>query len=247
MIESQLQNLGFNEKESKVYLYLIEYGISGASEVAHHIGYPKSTVNFLAETLWKRGFLSKSIRGNTHYYEADISLLESLLEHEIVEKQSFLQEVLPLLREKNRNVLAKPKIHFLDGVEHCKQAYLELLKSEHIFYEFWAHDDLVKAFGSEFMSTFIWTRVQRGIFCDSIGTIGAVEIGLQKLDHEQKRDLQIFSSSFGTIRSSIAIYDETVLVLNLAWIYTGVRIENREFAETMKIIFHICKGTPIDS
>ena len=72
MIEDQLHILGFKEKESKVYLYLIEYGISGASEVAHHLGYPKSTVNFLADALWKRGYLTKSIRGNTHYYEADI-------------------------------------------------------------------------------------------------------------------------------------------------------------------------------
>ena len=135
MIE-KLQTLGMNDKEVRVYLYLIEYGISGASEVAHHLGYPKSTVNFLADTLWKRGYLTKSIRGNTHYYEADISLLESLLEKEILEKRSFLQEVVPILQEKNRNVISKPKIHFLDGVENCRQAYLELLKSEQVFYEF---------------------------------------------------------------------------------------------------------------
>lgn len=53
MIE-KLQILGMNEKEAKVYLYLIEYGISGASEIAKHLGFPKSTVNFLAESLWKR-------------------------------------------------------------------------------------------------------------------------------------------------------------------------------------------------
>jgi sugar-specific transcriptional regulator TrmB len=71
MIE-KLQSLGMNEKEAKVYLYLVEYGISGASEIAKHLGFPKSTVNFLADTLWKNGYLSKSIRSNTHYYEADI-------------------------------------------------------------------------------------------------------------------------------------------------------------------------------
>lgn len=241
MIEEKFIHLGFNEKESRVYLYLVEYGISGASEIARHLGYPKSTVNFLAETLWKRGFLSKSIRGNAHYYEADISLLESVLEHEILEKQSFLQEVLPLLREKNRNVISKPKIHLLDGVENCRQAYLELLKSDSIFYEFGAHADLVSAFGSEFMDAFIWERVKRGVFCDSIGTIGEVELSLQKLDGVQRRNLKIFDTSFGKIGSSIAIYNESVLVLNLEWIYTGVRIENREFAETMKTIFRICK------
>ena len=242
MIEDQLHILGFREKESKVYLYLIEYGISGASEVAHHLGYPKSTVNFLADALWKRGYLTKSIRGNTHYYEADIWLLESILEKEILEKRSFLQEMVPILQEKQRNIIAKPKIHFLDGVENCKQAYLELLKSEQVFYEFWSHADLVKAFGSEFMKSFIRERVRRGIFCDSIGITWEIELELQKLDHEEKRNLKIFHSSLGIIGSSIAIYNTSVLVLNLEGISTGVRIENREFAETMKTIFRICKG-----
>ena len=73
----------------------------------------------------------------------------------------------------------------------------------------------MKAFGSDFMEQFIRERVRRGIFCDSIGTVGAIELDLQRLDHEQIRSLKIFDSSFGTIRSSIAIYDETVLVLNL--------------------------------
>lgn len=50
---SELQQIGMNEKEARVYLYLIEYGISPASEIAKHLGYPKSTVNFLAESLWK--------------------------------------------------------------------------------------------------------------------------------------------------------------------------------------------------
>jgi DNA-binding IclR family transcriptional regulator len=103
-----------NEKEAKVYLYLVEYGISGASEIAKHLGYPKSTVNFLADTLWNGGYLSKSIRSNTHYYEADIALLESLIERDRSEKADFLSDTLPLLREMNKNTHSKPKITFFD-------------------------------------------------------------------------------------------------------------------------------------
>lgn len=135
MIE-QLQKLGMNEKEARVYLYLIEYGISGASEIAKHLAFPKSTVNFLAESLWKRGYLSKSMRANTHYYEADIGLLESLILRDQEEKNTFMREMIPLLREKNANTHMKPKIVFLDGIEQCRNAYLELLTVKGIFFEF---------------------------------------------------------------------------------------------------------------
>lgn len=135
MIE-KLQILGMNEKEARVYLYLIEYGISGASEIARHLDFPKSTVNFLAESLWKRGYLSKSMRANTHYYEADINLLESILQREQQEKDSFIEQILPVLREKNANTHMKPKIVFFDGIEQCRNAYLELLTVQEVFLEF---------------------------------------------------------------------------------------------------------------
>ena len=240
MIE-QLTRIGMNEKEARVYLYLIEYGISWASEIAKHLGYPKSTVNFLAESLWKRGYLSKSMRVNTHYYEADLSLIETILLREREEKDQFIETVLPLLRAKNANTHAKPKILFFDGIENCRKAYSELLDIDGTFYEFWAHADLVDAFGTDFMDAFIRERVQWGIFCDSIGTVWVVEKALQEKDSTEMRSLLLFDGGFGTIGSSIALYDDKVLILNLRGIFSGVRIQNREFAETMKTIFRICK------
>ena len=240
MIEYFLQ-IGMNEKEAKVYLYLIEYGISGASEVAKHLWLPKSTVNFIADNLWKNGYVSKSIRSNTHYYEADINLLESQIENDMTEKSKFLHEVIPILTLMNQNVKVKPKIIFFDGEENCRKAYLELLEVKDIFYEFWAHADLVNAFGQDFMDDFIRERVKRGIFCESIGTDGEIERHLQQKDTLENRSLRVFSESFGKIGSSISIYEDKALVLNLSWIYSWVRIENREFAETMKTIFRICQ------
>lgn len=236
-----LINIGLNEKEARTYLYLIEYGISAASEIARHLWYPKSTVNFLADTLWKRGYLSKSIRSNTHYYEADISLLESLLIKEQQNSTDFITSVIPVLKEMNKNIQSKPKIVFFDGIENCKKAYLELLETDGIFYEFWAHSDLVDAFGERFMDDFIQERVRKGIICDSIGTDWIVEKALQKKDSYQNRSLTIFDASFGRIGSSISLYKDKVLVLNLAGIYSGIRIQNHEFTETMKTIFRICK------
>ena len=70
------------------------------------------------------------------------------------------------------------------------------------------------------MDNFIQERVRRNIFCDSIGTAGVVEQALQKKDTLEKRALSIFGTDFGTIGSSIALYEDKVLVLNLRGIYS---------------------------
>lgn len=93
-------------------------------------------MNFIADNLWKNGYVSKSIRSNTHYYEADINLLESQIENDMTEKSKFLHEVIPILTLMNQNVKVKPKILFFDGEENCRKAYLELLEVKDIFYEF---------------------------------------------------------------------------------------------------------------
>jgi sugar-specific transcriptional regulator TrmB len=53
-MKKSLTTLGLNEKQTQVFMYLVEYGISPASEIAKSIDIPKSTVNFLADTLWQQ-------------------------------------------------------------------------------------------------------------------------------------------------------------------------------------------------
>lgn len=241
MMEKELQKIWLNEKEVKVFLYLISFWISSASEIAKRLDFPKSSVNFLADNLWKSGFLRKSFRWKVGFYEADIQVLQEKLEEEILSKKYFIEEFIPQLKEKNKNAISKPKISFFDWVDSCKKAYLEILKVKEIFYEFGSHKDLIDAFWEEFMNEFISKRVEKNIFCDSIWNSWIIEENLQKLDNNQKRSLKIFSSEFWEISSSIAIFENKVLILNLKWIFSWVLIENSNLAETIKTIFRICK------
>lgn len=239
-MEEKLYKLGLNEKEVKVYIYLIEYWISPASEIWNKVSIPKSTVNFIADNLWKKWVLKKSFRWITWFFEVDLISFEKNILEDIIEKQSILKEILPILREKNKNIISKPKITFIDWVENCKKQYLEILKIKWTFYEFWAHEDLENAFWKKFMQDFINIRIEKNIFCDSIWTNWKIEDSLQLLDKVQNRDLKIFDKElFWKISSSIAIYEDKVLILNLIWSPNWILIENKSFSETMKTIFKI--------
>jgi len=240
-MKNALTTLGLNDKQIQVFIYLVEYGISAASEIAKSISIPKSTVNFLADTLWQQWFLKKSFRWKTGYYEVDIDHFSSAISSNLVQQQSALDTLIPELKDKLKFTSNKPKIIFIEWVESCQQAYLELLNTK-IFYEFGAHADLMTAFGQNFMDNFIAQRIKKWVFCDAIGTNWDIERAIGKLDDVQNRTLKTFDmQDFGTIRSSIAIYDDKVLILNLSSLPIWVLIQNPQFAETMKTIYMICK------
>jgi len=241
-MKNALITLGLNEKQIQTFMYLVEYGSSPASEIAKHVSIPKSTVNFLADTLWQQWYLKKSFRWNTGYFEVDIDHFRDAVSSHLLKQQTALDAVIPELQNKLKFTSNKPKITFLEWLESCQQAYLELLKTD-IFYEFWAHADLESAFWKKFMDSFISQRVKSGVFCDSIGTTGEIENAIQQLDSVQNRDLKIFErNQYGKISSSIAIYDDKVLILNLSeQLPMWVLIQNPQFSQTMKTIYMICK------
>lgn len=240
MINIYFEQLWFNKKETDIYLYLVSYWISASSEISKHLNIPKSTINFIADNLWKKWFLKKSFKLNTWYYEADISELENILKNQILEKQNIILKLIPNLKEKNKNIKSKPKIIFIDWIENCKKAYLDILKTKKVFYEFWAHKDLEDAFSKEFMEYFIEKRIENNLFCEAIWHFWEIEKNLKLRDEEELRNLKIFWSEFWEIYSSISIYENKVLILNLNWVYSWVLIENKELSQTIKTIFKIC-------
>ena len=109
-MRQKLLELWFNDKEIKLFLYLVEFWISPASEIARNILFPKSTVNFLADNLWKKWILKKSFRWKTGYYEADIFSFEKNLLQELENKKNILEKIIPELKEKNKNTFDRPKV-----------------------------------------------------------------------------------------------------------------------------------------
>jgi len=241
-MNKELYTLWFNEKESQVYLYIVEYGVSAASEISRKLGIPKSTVNFIADMLCEKWILKKSFRSNTGYYQADIVALEQKILRDTDSQRQALSDVLPKLKEASISNSSQPKILFFDGQESCRSAYSDILHmKEKIFYEFGAHQDLEQSLGVQFMNGFIGNRIQKGIHCTAIGTQWEVMEQLQKNDEKHLRDLSIITNDLGDITSSIVVYDHKVLILNLNEICKWVLIENESFAETMKTIFRVCK------
>lgn len=236
MMNELLEQLGFNQKESKVYLALLEFGTQPASVIARKTALPKASILFLLEGMLKLGYVRKTKRGRTQFFHADPEFLSRAKEKEMTTQKKALEKAIPLLQEFKSPFSSQPKVTFFEGLENCKKAYLMLLESKTEIIEFGAHGDLLK-FGEDFMRDFIKERVRRKIFLRAIGAEGKIERNLKKLDKKQRRHITIAPLKFGHIYSSIAIFDNKTLLLNLYHDAFAILIENPEVAETLKTIF----------
>jgi len=170
------------------------------------------------------------------YFCADPEDIKLAKESEFEKQKDALDRVLPLLNEMKTPFSSEPKTSFYEGIDGCKRAYELLLGSSGTILEFGAHLDLVEKFGEKFMNTFIGKRVKNGIFLKAVSLEDEVHKKLYRLNKKHLREIQFFPPEKGRIYSSIAIFDNKVLLLNLYQDAFAILIENKEVADTMRLI-----------
>lgn len=242
-MKEYLLKLGFTEKEAKVYLALLEFGMQPASVLAKKTGFPKATIHFLCDNLTKSGYVRRSQKGRTQYFYADPDDLKKAKEKELKKQQKALEEALPLLEECKNPFSSPPKVTFFEGLDGCKKAYWGLLESKTKILEFAAHDDLTKM-GEQFMDDFIDERSKRNLHLDAICPENETHKKYKKQNKKQCRRTCMFPADKGEFFSSIGVFENKVLLLNLYQDAFAILIENHEFAETMKTIFNMAWENP---
>lgn len=234
-MRDQLKQLGFTDKEVEVYLALLEFGSQPASVIAKKTSIPRPTVLFLFENLLKRGYIRKSQKGKARFFYADPADLYKAKLEEMQQTKEALEATMPLLNEYKSPFSSPPRINFFEGIEGCRNAYLQVLESKTEVCEFAAHMDLNKM-GETFMENFVAERTRRKVFMKVISQDTPVHRAYQKLDKKQQRTLKMFPIKKGDLFSSIDIFEDKVLLLNLYHDCFAILIESKQVADTLKTI-----------
>ncbi len=238
-MEELLKKLEWKDKEIRCYLALLELGEQAASVLAKKLSMPKATVLFVLHRLHEKDFLNMRKKGSTEYFYADPKKLQKSYARQMTEKQSTLDQVLPLLQEFKNPLTSPPKVSFFEGVEACKKAYSQVLDSKTEVMEFATHDDLVDKFGKKWMDDFIKKRIANDIYLESICHDSPLDRALRPLDKKHHRATKFIPEKTGNMYSCIALYEDKLLMLNLSNDAFGILIENSAIVETMKTIHRI--------
>ena len=138
MIKNLLKQLNFSEKETNVYLALLELGSAKAKEISKKTDLNRTTVYDICDILLKKGIISQYKKGSATYFNALepkhlLNYLDREKEEQInaLEKQKQkVSELLPQLISLQNIFTSKPKIQFFEGEKGMREAYEDTLTSK---------------------------------------------------------------------------------------------------------------------
>lgn len=138
-IQNFLKSVGLTEKESKIYITLLELGPQAASVIARKVKLPRSSTFFQLDHLVEKGFVKKEIKTSVQYFSAvSPQGLKRVLKRnqKRVESQlETLEGLIPELNDLSCAFLPQSKVSYFEGVEGiCKMIDLQLEQDQPLYF-----------------------------------------------------------------------------------------------------------------
>jgi sugar-specific transcriptional regulator TrmB len=239
-LKINLQTFGFSEKESEVYMALLELGRGSVSKISLKAQINRTTGYDILNSLVAKGVVSISGKEPKQEYAAESP--EALTQYlKRVAEQTAIhirksEELTPefdlLFAKKNR-----PKIRFYEGTDGLKNVYEDTLTSSEPIRAYATVDDMHNALPNYFPE-YYKRRANKNISIRAI--VPETETGKERKTHdlEEKREIAFVPADKYYFSPEINVYDNKVMIAS--WREKlGIIIESEEIADAMKKIYEL--------
>ena len=239
-MQKDLEAVGFQEKEAKVYLASLELGAATAQQIAQKAGVKRPTTYFILEGLMGQGLATSFHQGKKQFFiaEAPDRLLQLLDQErqEITVREEKFRSILPQLHSINNRQKEKPVVKYYEG----KEGILTMV-SEHArackgqeAYSAYSRDVVENFVSQNELKGIIQERVDQGVKIKTIYTYAKGD--LPGAPNTQR--IRLSEKEF-PINCDIAIYEDRIRIASLKDRLIGVVIEDKEIANSFKVIFDL--------
>jgi len=239
-LKTELQNLGFSEKESTVYVAILELGKGTVSQISRKAGINRTTGYEILDSLINRGVVTLS--GKEPKAEYAVEPPESLVAHlkkeadsaasRIKKAENFVPQLLRVYASQNR-----PRIKFYEGTEGLKHVYEDTLTSTEPIRAYATVDDMHNALPNYFPE-YYKRRSEKNISIRAIVPETPMGKERETLNKEEKREIAFVPPDKYYFSPEINIYDNKVMIAS--WREKlGIIIESTEIADAMKKIYEL--------
>lgn len=241
-IELVLQNFGFSDKETAVYLSLLELENATASELANLSNINRSTVYVIIESLTKSGFINTTKEsGSISKYTA--APPEHLLELAKNQRSKYtkmvkdVEEILPKIRLNIESRKVHPRVQFFDGNEGLVTAYEDTLTSSETIRAYASIENMHRALPGYFPEYYS-RRARHGIHIKSIHPDTPEAREREDNNQSESRTSALVPADKYNFSPEINIYDNKIVFMSLVEKFSLI-IESAELAEAFKKIFDL--------
>lgn len=239
-IQQMLLAMQFSEKESRVYLALLELGRGTVSEIARKANINRTTGYDILDALVSKGLASVSGKEPKQEYAAESpDRLLDYLRSELAQREKQLekaQTLVPQLKSMHA-VQDRPRVRFYEGTKGIEEVYEDTLTATESIRAYANVDDMHKAL-PHYFPQYYKRRTKKGIAIRAI--IPENEAGMDRAnqDRSEMRESALVPIDKYYFSPEINIYDNKVMIAS--WREKlGVIIESSEIAEAMKQIYEL--------
>lgn len=234
-LEEFLKEYGFNDKEAKVYLALLQSGRSNVMDVAKRAEIKRPTAYIILDSLMRRGFVDLlPYKGKTNYIAKSPKILLSYLEKKESLTQNYIPQLMALFSEPKEH----PKVMYFEGEESAKKVFDDSIEEGKDVMAFFGVKEMFGAVGDKFTRDYVNSRVKNEIKAKVIVPESEKALEYKKRDKGELRETRLIDSKKFSFKAEVMIYGNKVAIISLNGPDSfGLIIQNDQFSQTMKSVF----------
>lgn len=231
------EQLGLNEKETRLYLAALELGTSTAAKIAKKAGIQRTNFYSIADRLLEAGILKQAQKERRRlFFAAEPEDLITMEERRLAKLKKTLPELMALYN----TVGQKPRVFYYEG-----RTGIDLINDDTLKYKGeivgFTTPLFVSKYDKKLSDEYIKKRVAIGNKVRIIGESSPEIMELKKRDSAELRETRIISRDLFHSEVEIGIYGNKVFIVDYKEEF-GFVIEGSEIAKAMKMIFEIIWG-----
>lgn len=241
---SGLLQLGFSEKESAIYLSILQSSETSILTVAKDTGLSRGTAYDIIENLKEKGFVAEIKKGKKRRFvaESPTNSLYSILDnrHEKLEKaKRTVENILPTLKALNISEDYKPQIRVYEGEKGFRHVWDEIFSYAGKNFLSIAKIETFSAFaGEDFLDEILARKVKLGFSSRAINEDSPAASKLKNKDAKENRETRLAPKDF-QFPSTEIIFGDKIAMFSTRKENIIVIIESKDFSETHRACFEM--------
>ncbi len=242
MIEKYLEDAGLSDKEVAVYLHLVQVEKASVIELAQKTKIKRPTVYTILSSLSKKGLVSEVEEdGKPRYVAEPPERLQTYIERKEMAlaelKERFAKDIIPQIKSFQRETGEKPVVKYFSGKEGIVSLQDNIYHGTpdgSPIYILYPKDLLDESFKDEETDKYKKTRTNVGIKAKVLYNWSKGEKSSDELAERIKVDEKKYP-----FFADITVYKDRVRISILGKKLSGIYIESKDLAETLKSLFNL--------
>lgn len=253
-IQVQLEQLGFQEYEARIYSVLLAHSPANATYIAKQCGLARSSVYTTLSSLIAKGFVGTTFYNGVKQFMAKehTGIKEMLLREQraVISKLALYEELEKKINDQASTLRETPKYIFFEGQEGLKKIYMTMMRNAGqgavmriLRDEFVWQDEWNFVFEQEWNQRVAKIKREKNIQTKLFVNTSGTERKKQDIYNAKAHTIAFFLPKNSTIEN-FAIYtigDSVSLMSTEAQNLVGIYIINKNFADNINTILDALK------